>query len=60
MSETYFKVSVFRIRKRFRQHVRAVVADTLPESATTPEVEAELEHLLSILREPPESFGDRA
>jgi RNA polymerase sigma factor (sigma-70 family) len=58
MTENYFKVSVFRIRQRFRQHVRAVVADTLPDSATTPEIEAELEHLLAVLREPPESFAE--
>lgn len=56
MTENYFKVSVFRIRQRFRQHVRAVVADTLPEGATTSEIEAELGHLLAVLREPPESF----
>jgi RNA polymerase sigma-70 factor (ECF subfamily) len=58
MSETAFKVSVFRIRARFRQHVRAVVADTLPDSATAGEVDAELGHLLSVLREVPEGvFG---
>lgn len=60
MTENHFKVSVFRIRQRFRQHVRAVVADTLPDSATTSEIEAELAHLLAVLRDPPESFAEGA
>ncbi len=50
LSETAFKVSVFRIRTRFRQHVRAVVADTLPDSATREEVDSEVGHLLEVLR----------
>ena len=60
MSETAFKVSVFRIRARFRQHVRAVVSDTLPDHATNQEVEEELQHLLSVLRHPPEAFVEGA
>lgn len=60
LSETAFKVSVFRIRARFRQHVRAVVADTLPADATEAEVETELGHLLSVLRQPPEAFVEGA
>ena len=47
-SESAVKVGIHRLRKRFREAIRTVIADTIPESE---DVDAELRYLIEILRE---------
>ena len=46
MSEGAVKVAIHRLRKRYRELVRAEVAQTVPESA---DVDAELRYLVEVL-----------
>jgi RNA polymerase sigma-70 factor (ECF subfamily) len=47
MNESALKVTIHRLRKRYREMLRAVVADTVESEA---EVDAELAHLVACLR----------
>jgi RNA polymerase sigma factor (sigma-70 family) len=46
MNESAVKVAVHRLRKRYREHIRAEIANTLDEPQ---EVEAELQYLFQVL-----------
>ena len=46
MSETAARVAVHRLRRRYRQLIRAEVANTV---ASPDEVDAEMRHLLQVL-----------
>jgi hypothetical protein len=47
MTESALKVAIHRLRKRYRELLRAAVAETVENDA---EVDAELAHLVACLR----------
>ena len=50
MSEGAVKTTVCRLKKRFRRHFRAIIADTVETDA---DVDEEINHLRSVLADPP-------
>ena len=51
ITEGAVRVAVHRLRRRFREHVRAEIAQTLPAGS---DVDAELRHLIEALATPPQ------
>lgn len=50
LSEGAFKIAVFRLRLRFRERLREIVAATLPDPRNRVEVDDEIRHLQEVLR----------
>jgi RNA polymerase sigma-70 factor (ECF subfamily) len=51
LSEGAFKVAVFRLRQRFRERLREVVASTLPDPQNRYDIDDEIRHLQEVLRQ---------
>ena len=47
MSDVAVKVSLHRLRKKFRQNIRALIAETLKDAS---EIDAELDYLIQVLK----------
>jgi len=50
MSDVAVKVSLHRLRKKFRHNIRALIAETLKDASEISEIDAELDYLIQALK----------